>query len=82
VVDVILWGALRRSENKLDGVREHLVFEDCLPVLFKTRREAREYIEDTYGYLRNRPDLQAEPFGWKMPKPVRVRIGLEGDREC
>lgn len=46
-------------------------------LLFRTRSEAREWIEKEYGYLRTRPDLQAEPHGWKMPIPVRVVIGVD-----
>lgn len=69
-----LWGGLWHSENKMDGVREHLLFRDCLPVLFRTRREAREFIQEKYGYIAKRPDLQSEPHGWRVPKPVRVNV--------
>ena len=42
----------------------------------KTRREAREWIKKHYGYISERPDLQIEPHGWKMPVPVKVRVVL------
>ena len=71
---VVRWGALWRDNNRLDGKREHLCFENCLPVLFTTRREAREWIISRYGYIRTRMDLRAEPHGWRLPVPVRVRI--------
>jgi len=71
---VVRWAGLWRSENRLDGKREHLLFKDCLPVLARTRQEMREWIELTYGYLRTRPDLKAEPHGWKMPKVIKVII--------
>ena len=64
-----LWGVLWISENKLDGVTRHLVRSCCKPVLFTTRRAARYYIEQSYGYIR-----RAEPHGWKMPVPVKVTV--------
>lgn len=73
----ILWGALWRSENLLDGARSHIINRrDCLPALFCTRLAARMFIIQEYGYIRERPDLRAEPHGWKLPIPVRVKISL------
>ena len=69
-----LWAAQWRSENKLDGKREHVMYVDCLPKLFRTRREAVEWIKATHGYIATRSDLRAEPHGWKMPKPIRVKL--------
>lgn len=69
-----LWGALWRSESRLDGVIEHLLHECGTPMLFSTRRETREWISLRFGYIRQRPDLRAEPFGWKTPTPVRVEV--------
>jgi len=68
------WGVLWRSNNRLDGVREHLIYDSRIPLLFITRREARKFIAERYGYLRARPDLKAEPHGWKMPIPVKVEF--------
>lgn len=68
-----------RSDNRLDGKRTHLLTHwktSALPALFLTRKEARQFIESEYGYLRERHDLKAEPHGWKMPLPVRVRVSL------
>ena len=67
-------GALWRSENKLDGKREYIIREKAYPKLFRTRAECREWIKQGYGYIADRPDLQAEPHGWKMPIPVKVEI--------
>lgn len=65
------WSVIWRSDCALDdGPREYLVGEGGELPLFRTRREAR------YGYIRTRPDLHAEPHGWKMPIPVRVTIGV------
>lgn len=71
------WGVLWRSENSLDGKVEHLIHcpgQPQIPRLFKTRREARAWANLEYGYIRRRPDLQAEPHGWKVPKVVYVTI--------
>lgn len=69
-----LWGVLWRSENRRDGRTEHLVYVSCVPMLFRTRREARAYIGLHYSYYAHRPDLINEPHGWRMPIPVRVRV--------
>lgn len=73
------WGVLWREESSLDGKREHLCFESLLPVLFVTRAQAREWANDRYGYIKTRPDLKAEPFGWKMPVPVRVTVSVSAN---
>lgn len=71
------WAAQWRADNRLDGSIRHLMYgRDLLPKLFKTRREARDWIEQEFGWLRERPDLKAEPFGWKMPVPVKVQVLL------
>ncbi len=70
------WAILMRSRNRLDGYREWLdgtVDHPCRRRLFETRKEARSYIKEHYGYF-SRPDLTAEPHGWKMPVPVRVEV--------
>jgi hypothetical protein len=69
------WGALFRSRNRLSGYREHLCGDDfCRPLLFRTRAEARAWINKRYGYIRTRKDLRAEPHGWLFPKAVRVEV--------
>jgi hypothetical protein len=70
------WGLLWRSVNQIDGTTEHLIYENCLPVLFQTCTEARDYAKRKYGYIL-RPDLRAEPFGWRLPKAVRVEITVK-----
>ncbi len=72
-----LWAAKWSQTNQLDGHREHL----CLwkpgqdrPTMFRTRRECVEYIEQHWGYIRDRKDLRCEPHCWRMPKPVRVEV--------
>jgi len=68
------WAGLWYSRNKLDGITKHLLYENCLPKLFKTRRETISYIRSKYGYIRSRDDLRREPFGWRMPRAIRVSI--------
>jgi len=71
-----LWGGQWYSRNRLDGVTRHLLYDNCLPVLFRTRRECREYIEREYGYIKDRKDLRGEPHGWRLPKAVKVGVVL------
>lgn len=47
------------------------------PLLFKTRRECREYIEKEWGYQRTRDDLKRPPHNCLMPLPIRVRVNLD-----
>ena len=78
----IVWGALWRQNSYLDGgPRSHIINgPDCLPVLFRTRRAARDYIEKHYGYIRDRRDLREQPHGWMLPAPVRVEIRATSTR--
>lgn len=76
------WGILWRSDNMLDGKREHLIWNwhdphRVTPILFKTRRAARDYKKRYYNYLSARPDLKAEPHGWKRPSVVKVKCTFE-----
>ena len=70
------WAVEWRSRNKLDGVERHLQWENELR-LYRTRREARAFINLKYGYIRYRPDLHKEPHGWRMPRAVRVKVSHE-----
>ncbi len=70
-----LWAVEHHSVNRLDGDRRW--FEgngEGLARTFRTRAEARAHIENEHGYLRTRPDLKAEPHGWRMPRAVRVTV--------
>lgn len=74
-----LWGVLWRSCNKLNGCDERLIYRVGAPVLFPSRQKARRWIDVQYGYLRERPDLRAEPYGWKMPIAVKVDVVRRGE---
>lgn len=82
------WAIKWRHENKLDGKREVLlgrfscvnppapdILAGYVIMAFKTRASARDYIKENYGHI-TRPDLRAEPFGWKMPIPVKVSVEI------
>ena len=66
------WGLLWRSNGAMTGHCEHLIRENSVPVLFRTRREARAYRDKRFGYIRDREDLRTWPHRVKMPKVVRV----------
>lgn len=71
-----------RQKNKMSGYHEHLIWDwrdpnRMVPKLFKTRREAREWAKEKYGYISKRPDLRAEPHGWMPPKVTKVLITVD-----
>jgi hypothetical protein len=71
------WAVLWHSRNRLDGDSRHLIWDlrECGAYrLFRTRRECRAYIEESFGYIRERADLRREPHGWFMPQAVLVTI--------
>lgn len=75
---IVRWGARWYSKNRLDGVREYPMFNDsCMPLLFLTKREAMNFIKEKYSYVAKRKDLRQEPHGWRMPKPIRLKVTLE-----
>ena len=74
-----LWAAKWRRTNKRDGIDEPLICENSTPVLFRTRADTRQFIEEVYGYIKHRIDLRKEPFGWKKPIPVKVVVKEASD---
>ena len=72
-----LWAAQWYSKNHLDGERRHILYRDCLPALFRTRRECRAFIKDRYGYIKEREDLRRQPHGWRLPRAIKVKV-VEG----
>ena len=70
--DLNKWGIEWYSQNNLDGVSRHLIFNNYVPVIFHTRKDARRYVNEIYGYIKTRPDLRKEPHGWRMPRVVRL----------
>ena len=76
--DLRAWAVEWHTRNRLDGDLRKLVWDPRDRYrLFRTRRECRAYIEVHSAVLRTRPDLRAEPFGWRMPRAVRVTVNRE-----
>jgi hypothetical protein len=69
-----LWAIEWHSHNRLDGDNKHIIYQNYLPVLFRTRKAARLFIKEKYGYIKDRPDLKREPHGWRMPTAIKVKI--------
>lgn len=69
-----LWAAQWHSRNKTEGDKKHICYENCMPVIFRTRAEARKWIELRYGFIKTRPDLKQEPHGWRLPRAIKVGI--------
>lgn len=74
---VFRWAVMDRYESRLDGRSETIIWDGGMPLLFHRRDACRAYIKKRFGYIAGRKDLRAEPHGWRMPKPVRVRVVLE-----
>ena len=75
------WVAMWRSKGSVSGEDRHLICDTDnqnygVPVLFRTKTAAAEWIREHYSYIATRQDLRSEPHGWRMPIPVRVDIGL------
>ena len=56
---------------------KHIMWRHGEPLLFHTRREARAWIEENYGYIKTRPDLRAHPHNWRLPRAIRVAVILK-----
>jgi hypothetical protein len=77
---VSAWAIAHESNNLLDGHRQWLEgtpYHASHTLLFGTRAEARTHLEQAHGYLRNRADLRKEPFGWRVPKVVKVAVSVK-----
>jgi len=73
------WAVEWHSKTRLDGTQIHLVWDGEIH-LYRTRRDARAFIEERYGYIRRRADLRVEPYGWQLPRAVRVVVKRERSR--
>lgn len=72
-----MWAIKWHSKNKLDGETIYFVKNGTLPYLFDTRQEARDVIKTKFGYIKDSPDLRREPYEWRMPRAVKVRVTIE-----
>lgn len=74
---VFKWGLRWEQTNRLDGHRQWIMWENCLPLVFQTRKEARAWADKNYGYIKTRKDLRIEPHGWRFPRAVRIEVILK-----
>jgi len=74
-----IWAAQWHSKNQVDGERTYILCDNCLPALFRTRQAAREFIKLRYGYIARSSDLRIEPYGWRVPRAVKVNVAPLGE---
>jgi len=75
-----MWMSLFKSDNKLEGKTRRLIRFDWKtgnPLIFRTRRECRQWINERYGYIKFRGDLRKEPHGWRLPEAVKIQITIQ-----
>jgi hypothetical protein len=74
----VRWAILWQSSTNLMGIDAISCGTSQTNIMiFHTRHEARKEIWIRFGYIKDRPDLKSEPHGWKMPKPVRIKLTVE-----
>lgn len=66
--------AIRWAAKWCDSESQYICHENLMPVLFLTRAAARKWINEKFGYIRERPELRAKPFCWKVPIAVKVIV--------
>jgi len=75
----LAWAILWQEKSRLDGFRQYFSWEPngtTGTMLFPTRAKARLHVKTKYGYIAKSTDLHREPFGWKMPRVVRVEVSV------
>jgi hypothetical protein len=75
------WAVAWESKNSREHRSHYLWDMGQAPALFRTRALARAFADERLGYIRKRPDLRAEPYGWKMPQAVRVTVTVDVTRK-
>ena len=75
--DQLEWGVEWHSKSEVDGERRFIMWAFGHPLAFFTRKAAKDWIDENYGYIKKRPDLKGEPHGWRLPQPIRIRISVE-----
>lgn len=66
------WAVKCHSRNE-----SRFMWREYRPILFWTRKEARKWIEENYGYIRMRMDLCSAPHHWRMPRAVPVTVTIK-----
>lgn len=72
----MLWGIIRITKGGIDGDTERLMYSNYRDgwLIFRTKRECKEYIDEHWSYMKTRRDLRVYPHGWRLPKPVKIEI--------
>lgn len=72
------WALKWIADNLLDGHTEFIMGDgDARPMVFRTRKLAREYAQAHFGYIKERKDLRMEPFGWHPIRVVKVSVEVK-----
>lgn len=72
---ILRWAIVWNSRST-SGPERYFIWNDICPRLFRTRRDAREFISEHYNYIKTRRDLRIKPHCWRLPKPVRVEVTI------
>lgn len=73
----------RSGPNNVDRrAMSHFCFDRtdparCHPIVFKTRKAARQWAKSEYGYIVARRDLRRYPHDWKPVRVVPVTLTME-----
>lgn len=54
-----------------------IMWKNCYPLLFVTKKQAKEYADKEWGYLRKREDIRRAPHFWRMPKIIRITLSMK-----
>jgi len=68
---VIVWQSKGESPT--------ICFRNCLPLIFRTKKEAKACIDKMYAHL-NKPEfkyLRKAPTNWRLPKAKKANITFD-----
>lgn len=71
-----IYAVTRWAIGSVTGSSDRVIYSGGLPLLFRTRWEAREYIRENYGYILTREDLRSPPHNWRLPKAIKVSVNI------
>lgn len=72
----MLWGIVHVTKGGIDGDTERLMYSNPRDgwLIFRTKRECKAYIDNYWSYYKTSKDLRAYPYGYRLPKPVKIEI--------
>jgi len=74
---MLRWAIEWNQNSPLDGKRKHFIADGCNYRLFRTKKDAKEFIREHYGYIAKRGDLRVAPHNWRTPQAVKVNVILK-----